>query len=258
MSAPNSTIDHYAVLEVAQTASPEVIEAAYRGLMAKYGASPAPEIRALREHVETAYQVLGDTARRAEYDAARKGSAASVVAAPVIAAPAAEPAPPAFRPATIVECPRDPGVETALRCGRCDTPICPKCLIQSPVGSRCRDCGRLSKNPIYTLTTQGKMRAAAAAGIGGIVMGFVWGLVLIQFTFGIFSIFLGLGLGWVFTRALDFATGRKRGPMVAGFAIGGIFLAWGVMALMVPGIALFGLVPAGIGSYMAYQNLRAF
>ena len=252
MSAPNTTIDHYAVLEVAPTASAEVIEAAYRGLMAKYGASPEPEIRALREHVERAYEVLGNSTRRAQYDAARNGASLATVSAPP------EPAPPAFRPATVVECPRDPGVETALRCGRCDTPICPKCLVQSPVGARCRDCGRLSKNPIYTLNTQAKLRAASAALIGGLVMGVAWGLVLIQFTFGFFSIFLGLGLGWIFTRALDFATGRKRGPMVAGFAIGGIFLAWAVMALMVPQIALFGLVPAGIGSYLAYQNLRAF
>lgn len=252
MSAPDITTDYYAVLEVAPTASKEVIDAAYRGLMRKYGDSPDGDIRARRQVVERAYEVLGNDSRRAAYDAARNG--ASTPIAPVVTA--AEP--PAFRPATVVECPRDPGVETALRCGRCDTPICPRCLIQGPVGTRCRDCAKLSKNPIYTLTTQGKMRAAGAALVGGVVMGVIWGLVLIQFTFGFFSIFLGLGLGWVFTRALDFATGRKRGPMVAGFAIGGIFLAWGVMAVMVPQIALFGLVPAGIGSYLAYQNLRAF
>ncbi|HMO53073.1 MAG TPA: hypothetical protein PJ994_01090, partial [Tepidiformaceae bacterium] len=157
-----------------------------------------------------------------------------------------------------VECPRDPGVETAHRCGRCDTPICPKCMIQGPVGTRCRDCAKLSKNPIYTLTTQGKMRAAAAAVIGGIVMGIIWGVVLYQFSFGFFSIFLGLGLGWAFTRALDFATGRKRGPMVAAFAMAGIGIAYLVMVAIVPWLWAFGLLPAGIGAYFAYQNLKAF
>lgn len=253
MSAPDTTVDYYAVLEVAPTASKEVIDAAYRGLMRKYGESPDGEVRALREYVERAYEVLSNSERRAAYDAARNG------ASPNAAPPKPENAPsPVFRPATVVECPRDPGVETALRCGRCDTPICPKCLIQSPVGARCRDCAKLAKNPIYTLTTQGKVRAAVAALIGGLVMGIIWGLVLYQFSFGLFSIFLGLGLGWAFTKALDFATGRKRGPMVAGFAMGGIGLAYLVMVAIVPPLWVFGLVPAGIGAYLAYQNLRAF
>ena len=67
-----------------------------------------------------------------------------------------------------------------------------------------------------------------------------------------------MGLGWAFTKALDFATGRKRGPMVAGFAMGGIGLAYLVMVAIVPPLWVFGLVPAGIGAYLAYQNLRAF
>lgn len=255
MSATDTTTDYYAILEVSPSASVEVIEAAYRGLMRKYGDSPDGDIRARRAQVERAFEVLSNQSRRTEYDAARNGSTPPAV---LSEAPPTT-GPPTFRGATVVECPRDPGVETALRCSRCESPICPKCLIQGPVGARCKDCARLSKNPIYTLTAQGKARAAGAALIGGIAMGIAWGLVLIQFTFGLFSIFLGLGLGWVFTRALDFATGRKRGPMVAGYAILGIFVAWGVMALMVPwGIAIYGLVPAGIGSYFAYQNLKAF
>jgi hypothetical protein len=250
MSAPNTTADLYAILEVAPSASPEVIEAAFRGLMRKYGESPDADVRARRADLERAYEVLSSSSKRAEYDASR-GSTPPAPSKP-------EPETPAYRPVTVVECPRDPGVETALRCGRCDTPICPKCMIQGPVGTRCKDCAKLSKNPIYTLTREGMMRAAAAAVIGGVVMGVVWGLVLYQFSFGFFSIFLGLGLGWAFTRALDFATGRKRGPTVAAFAMAGIGIAYLVMVAIVPWLWVFGLLPAGIGAYFAYQNLKAF
>lgn len=159
----------------------------------------------------------------------------------------------------VVECPRDPGVETALRCSRCDTPICPKCMIMSPVGARCRDCAKLAKNPIYTLDRTTMAKAAAAAIIGGVVMGFIWGLVLLPFTVGFFSIFLGAGLSFAFTRAMDVATGRKRGPVVAGLAALGIGIAWAMTLLFIPiNIALYGLVAAGIGIYLCYQNLRAF
>ncbi len=157
---------------------------------------------------------------------------------------------------SVVECPRNPGVETALRCSRCDTPICPKCLIQSPVGARCKDCARLTKSPVYTLSTAHILRAGAAALVGGLVMGIIWVVVLRPLTYGFLSIFLGAGLGWVFTRAMELATGRKRGPLVMGFAMGGIALAWATLLVFDPDMARFGLLAAGIGMYLAYQNLR--
>jgi len=157
---------------------------------------------------------------------------------------------------SVVECPRNPGVETALRCSRCETPICPKCLIQSPVGARCKDCAHMTRSPVYTLSPVHILRAAAAAVVGGLVMGIIWVVVLRPLTYGIFSIFIGAGLGWVFTRAMELATGRKRGPLVMGFAMGGIALAWATLALLDFDMARFGLLAAAIGMYLAYQNLR--
>jgi hypothetical protein len=113
------------------------------------------------------------------------------------------------------------------------------------------------KSPVYTLSAAGYARAAAAAIIGGLAMGTVWVLVLVPFQVGILSIFLGAVLGWVFTRVLDFATGRKRGPVVVAFAVSGIGLAWAMQLLVVDlRFALYGLVAVGVGVYMAYQNLR--
>lgn len=157
---------------------------------------------------------------------------------------------------TVVPCPRDPQVETALRCSRCETPICPRCLIHSPVGARCKDCARVMRSPIYTLNLAGYARAAAAATIGGLVIGAVWAAVLVPFQFGFLSIFLGVGLGFAFTRVLDFATGKKRGPAVVAFAIAGIALAWSIQLFFVPfGLAKFGIIAVGVGAYLAYQRL---
>ena len=118
--------------------------------------------------------------------------------------------------AQIVECPRHPGVETALQCSRCEVAICPSCLVQTPVGARCRDCARIKRTPMYVLSTAHLLRAGVAAVVGGIAMGLVWALILLPFTFGFFSIFIGAGLGYVFTRLMEFATGGKRGPAVVG------------------------------------------
>lgn len=156
-----------------------------------------------------------------------------------------------------VECARHAGVETALRCGRCETPICPSCLIQSPVGARCPDCARVVRAPMYVLSGQNMLRAGLAAVVGGVVMGLLWRLILLPFTAGFFSLLVGVALGYAFTRLLEFATGGKRGPGMVGFAVSGIVLAWGVLVALGGGhFALWGLVAAAIGVYFAYQNLR--
>src|SRR3954451_3122364 len=44
-----------------------------------------------------------------------------------------------------LRCARHPGVETVLRCGRCETPICPRCSIATPVGARCPSCAQVKR-----------------------------------------------------------------------------------------------------------------
>ena len=110
---------------------------------------------------------------------------------------------------------------------------------------------------MYMLSASHLARAGLAAVAGGLVMGLLWRLILLPFTQGFFALLVGVGLGYAFTRLLEFATGGKRGPGVVGFAVGGIVLAWAVLVgLGGTAFALWGLVAAGIGVWFAYQNLR--
>ncbi|HEX2914551.1 MAG TPA: B-box zinc finger protein [Chloroflexia bacterium] len=61
----------------------------------------------------------------------------------------------------VVYCARHPEVETGLRCGRCDTPICPRCMVHADVGIRCPDC---AANPQRTFGRKVEQEAAAARG----------------------------------------------------------------------------------------------
>jgi len=61
-----------------------------------------------------------------------------------------------------MKCATHPQVETNLRCGKCGKLICPKCMIQTPVGARCLDCARLYKLPTYQVSTKYYLRAILA------------------------------------------------------------------------------------------------
>jgi hypothetical protein len=260
MSAPNSTADYYELLQVSPLASPEVIEAAYKGLEKKYSSDPDPAVRERRRGLEEAYRVLSNTDRRAAYDAARNGASTAASAA---AAAAAAPPPVRLGGTTITQCTRHPETQTALRCSRCETPICPRCMIQTPVGARCPDCAKVNRSPVYTVRGQYLARAIAAGIGGGFVMGTIWGFAsqnVVGLAYGglsFMSLLLGVALGYAFTRLMDFATRRKRGPVIVACAMGGIVLATLIQIGMVDGPVFVGsVIAAGVGLYFSYQNLR--
>src|SRR3990170_407576 len=117
-------------------------------------------------------------------------------------------------------CQRHPSVESALRCGRCETLICPRCLVFTPAGTRCPDCAKLRRPVMYELGVSHYLRAAAVAIGLGAVMGVV-GAFLVPvgvggFLFLTLAIFGGSALGGAVAEALTRATRGKRGvPMQA-------------------------------------------
>lgn len=106
-------------------------------------------------------------------------------------------------------CAQHPNVETYLRCGRCDTPICPRCLIQTPVGAKCRGCAGVRPHPVYQVGRVHLLRGVAA-GLGvGLLAGIAVNFTL--FAAWITVPLLGFAVGEVVSRAAN----RKRGISLA-------------------------------------------
>src|SRR6478735_2584109 len=105
----------------------------------------------------------------------------------------------------VTYCARHPQVETALRCGRCGTLICPRCLVQSPVGSRCPDCANLRTLPMLEVTPVFLARGIAAAVAAGGVIGVIWGSLGARGFVGFFLIFIAMGIGYAVAAAVSAA-----------------------------------------------------
>src|SRR5690606_31261484 len=139
-------------------------------------------------------------------------------------------------PDEAVYCARHPDVETYLRCGKCDTPICPRCLVQTPVGARCRDCAKVARMPTLEVTPIYYARGMLAAAVSGARVGVALEVLMCgRGGFGLFTVVLGLGVGWVVSEAVTRATNYKRGPALQFCAALGVIMAYLLQENLSPG-----------------------
>ncbi|GIW06250.1 MAG: hypothetical protein KatS3mg060_1055 [Dehalococcoidia bacterium] len=143
-------------------------------------------------------------------------------------------------PEAPLRCAAHPDVETYLRCGRCETPICPRCLVYTPVGVRCRDCAQLRKLPTYDVRPAGYLVASLTGLALAVGFGALWAvLALVGLGAGFFSLwivlFLGYGIGELISRSVN----RKRGPGLMAVAVVSVALAF-IISRLIPLIVLGG------------------
>ncbi len=106
-----------------------------------------------------------------------------------------------------MKCARHPDVDTELSCTRCETPICPKCLVVGAVGMLCKSCA--GGGNILFQVSPARMLLAGALGIAA---GVVAGVVVQQS--GFFLFFISSIIGGAVGQGILWATKGRRGPKV--------------------------------------------
>lgn len=151
----------------------------------------------------------------------------------------------------VLECANHPGRETSLRCSKCGKPICVQCVIQTPVGGRCRECANLRPLPMY----QADLFTVAKAMASGLVASTLSFLVLFLLVRG-FTFWLSPLAGIAVGEAISLATNRKRarslqvvaaGTVVAGALLANVlnlYIAYGRITPALAGRALISDLPA--------------
>ncbi|MBI2755120.1 MAG: B-box zinc finger protein [Chloroflexi bacterium] len=129
--------------------------------------------------------------------------------------------------ANVTRCARHPSVETVLRCGRCETPICPKCMVATPVGARCRTCAGVKR-----VATVGKPLELARAFLLALLAAEVGALLLLLLpVFLIGHAVVGFSVGWVVSRAVRGNRGRDLAILAVVAFLAGQVLAPSVLAV---------------------------
>ena len=142
-------------------------------------------------------------------------------------------------------CARHPSVETYVRCQRCDTPICPQCMVSTPVGMKCRDCTSNTAAPYLRSSASEAVLAFLGASAVALLTG--WVLTLCFFT----CIPYGALVGEAALRCGR----RKRGvtmQAIAGLAALIGAAPWLLLGDFRPLLWVF----AAIGAFFAYSRVR--
>jgi hypothetical protein len=171
-------------------------------------------------------------------------------------------------------CKNHSSVLTAVSCGKCGTYICPKCMIFTPVGVRCRQCARLRPAPQNDVAATGLVKASLVA-LGLALFG--WLIVLnTPFFAWILAIVLGLFIGEMASRAAKRRVNRQlqigvgAGIVIAFFAARAVIFAadlnsMGAGTLVSPtshfflqavfSLSLFSILPLALATIAAVTRL---
>ncbi len=154
-----------------------------------------------------------------------------------------------------MKCAAHPKIETNLRCSKCGKPICPKCMVQTPVGARCSDCARLYKLPTYRVSARYYLRATGTALGMAIVCGVAWGVVGIFVPFFFLNFLLAAGVGYAIGEVVGLSVNRKRGTGLA--TIAGIAVAISYLVSLLFGLFhILDLLALALGIFVAVTRLR--
>ena len=153
-------------------------------------------------------------------------------------------------------CTKHPKTETNLQCSRCEEPVCPRCMVQGPVGVRCPKCAHVRPLPTFEVTGVYMARGIVAS----LVLGAVAGVAFLFLSPLLYSVvFLDVvamaGVGYLVGGGTSAAVNRKRGRSLKFVAAAGVLLATFIMApVVVVHFSLFALVGSFLAFYIAINR----
>lgn len=132
-----------------------------------------------------------------------------------------------------MQCAKHPHEETHVRCGKCDTPICGRCMVSTPVGMKCRACAGSAVSVNRANGRQMALGLLASLG-AGVALGWI---SLFFFVLG------GAIFGYLVGEATLRAGSRRRGTALQAIAGAGALV--GAILWNLPGFASghFNLMP---------------
>ncbi len=157
-----------------------------------------------------------------------------------------------------ITCHWHPTVTTGLSCSQCRRPMCTECMVQVPVGIRCRECGRAQPLPTFDVRPSTYARALVAAALIAVLGVILWivlyNLLLGPWTFVVMPLVVGYAAGELISRAVNLK--RSRGLMFIAAGTVVVTLLVSMFLLGLPGISLWTILSIIGGILVAIGRVR--
>lgn len=120
----------------------------------------------------------------------------------------------------VLYCVNHPNVETRLRCNRCGRPMCTRCVVQTPVGYRCKQCVGQQQAVFYT----GGLVDYVLGGLIGLILGGIASYLITLTRMWFIALILGPTVGLGIAEAVRFAARRRRSRYLWAVVAGAMVL----------------------------------
>jgi hypothetical protein len=142
----------------------------------------------------------------------------------------------------ILYCANHPGVETTLRCNRCEKPICPKCAVLTPTGYRCKECVRGQQKIFDTAQWYDYITGFVVAGLLSLIASQIIGLLgSIGFIGWILVVLAAPTAGVVISEGVRLVIRRRRSQSL--FIVIVVAVILGALPSILTNILFFNLFP---------------
>ncbi len=139
-----------------------------------------------------------------------------------------------------------------MTCSACGDPICPDCMVQTPVAAKCPRCARMPRAALVRLKRD-RLALSVIIGLAAAVIGgYLFGLFVSALSF--FAIIIAFGLGAGVGEAVSRASGRFHDSRLAAWAAGCAVL--GVLfPFFLRGFAAYGLSSPTVDYVVAVDGI---
>ena len=157
-------------------------------------------------------------------------------------------------------CKNHADARTSVMCGRCEGPICPRCMVHGPVGIRCVECAQVRRLPTFEVTRPYLARAIGAGLAIAVAGGLIVSLLRVNLGWIYWFDWIALmAMGYVIAEGISAAVNRKRGRTLKFVSGGSMLVAWSIIAILGGAWpiffgSLFGLLPLFVAFYLAINR----
>src|SRR6185369_11308392 len=123
--------------------------------------------------------------------------------------------------------------DSRISCIDCSSALCSQCLVQCPVGFRCKACVGAVKNPLTSMSWMLVARTLLVCIGIGFAAGWIMPMIAIPFLSCIICYFLGLFIGRWLAKIIDHKMGNQVGKVIVfGLLIGMSFSPYGLLPFL--------------------------